>query len=213
MVTTLLSILWLLVPTEPPLTVVDWFLPIAARDRQSLDAVRLTGIGAFGRFRAARPSVAAHLHTGADFMRPTNDYANSPVYPAAAGKVISFREDGPFTKVVIEHLLPHGEKCWTVYEHLQNLRIALGQTVSPTQPIGRFMTRAELDRYGWQFDHLHFEVLKTNPQRQKVNDKNPNWQFSTYTLICTTPELLGLHYENPLAFFQTVWKPSAANKP
>lgn len=34
------------------------------------------------------------------------------------------------------------------------------------------MNTQELNTYGWQFDHVHFEILKIKPQPLKVTNRN-----------------------------------------
>ena len=82
---------------------IEWYIPINTENRQSLEKVQLSSIGPFGLLRQARPGIPAHLHTGVDLKRPNNNYINEPVFPAAKGKVISFRDDGPYAQIIIQH--------------------------------------------------------------------------------------------------------------
>lgn len=165
-----------------------------------MDSVRLTKIGGFGLLRRARPGVPAHLHTGADISRPSANYRDEPVYPVARGRVVSLRDDGPFAQIIIEHLSPDGARLWTVYEHVAGIRCALGDTVSPDRPMARFMDRRELDRHGWQFDHLHLELLRVAPPPRPANPRLPFCRYMTYGLTCYTREELEARYLDPLLF-------------
>lgn len=100
-----------------------WYLPIGVTDRQSTDGIELTAIGTFGKMRKARPGIPAHHHTGVDFKRPNNNYTDEPIYPAAKGKVISMRDDGPYAQIIIEHTMADSVKLWTVYEHVAGITI------------------------------------------------------------------------------------------
>ncbi len=171
-----------------------WRLPVDCH----LDSVRLTSIGAFGLLRKARPGVPAHLHAGVDLARPSRNYRDEPVYPATAGVVVSLRDDGPFAQLIVEHTLPDKSKLWTVYEHLAGIRCALGDTVSPAEPIARFMNRSELDRHGWQFDHLHLEIMKVPPRPRRPDLRLPLCRYLTYGLTCYTREDLESKYLDPL---------------
>lgn len=177
-------------------------LPVDVNDRTSLDAISLTEIGEFGIIRKARPSIPAHHHTGIDIQRPEPDYQN-PVYifPIAHGTVISKREDGPFAQLIIEHNLG-SNVFWTVYEHIGGIQAGLHQEVYPQEPIARFYTRNELDTYGWQFDHFHFEVLKTRPYEITPSTKTPERHFSSYTLVCYDTTALDRYFYNPLEFLE-----------
>ncbi len=134
-----------------------WFTPVAAEDRSVWSALELTPIGAFGHIRPARPQVPAHLHTGIDIMRPQDNYTDEPVFPTFPGTVISKRDDGPYAQVIIEHALPDRRSIWTVYEHVAGIAVSVGDSVNPDDPIARFMNEPELDRHGWQFNHVHKE--------------------------------------------------------
>ncbi len=185
--------------------IIKWYLPINTKNRKSLENVQLTSIGQFGLKRAARPGIPAHLHTGADFKRPNNNYVNEPIFPAAKGKVISLRDDGPFAQIIIQHTLPDSNHIWTVYEHIAGIQTKLNHSVDPLHPIARFMTRNELDRYGWQFDHVHFEIMKTKPKPRRPDKKRPFLHYGTYSLVCFNQSILDKYYFSPLEFFSLKW--------
>jgi len=163
-----------------------------------LRGVRLTGIGMFGVMRKARPSIPAHFHAGIDIRRPNNDYDNEPVFPAGPGVVISKRDDGAFSQLIIEHRLGDGRSIWTVYEHIAHITVSVGDTVFANKPIARFLDTRELDSLGWQFDHLHFEVMKRKPYSLKPSPQTPQRLCGTYSLECFTLEKLHETYYNPL---------------
>lgn len=176
-------------------------LPIDVLNRKSFAELHLTEIGAFGLMRKARPPIVAHYHTGIDIMRPNNNYGHNPIYPIAAGIVISKREDGPFAQLIIEH---HSDQTtfWTVYEHIAVIKVDIYDRVHEETPIARFMNKVELNKHGWQFDHVHLEILKVPPTKLNPNDKTPNRHFNSHTLICYTNEQLHRYYYHPLEFFK-----------
>ncbi|MCJ7547186.1 MAG: M23 family metallopeptidase [Deltaproteobacteria bacterium] len=183
----------------------DWFLPISGKDRTTWKSVKFTHIGSYGLTRKARPGIPEHLHTGVDIKRPRSNYENEPVLPAAKGTVISMRDDGPFAQVIIEHKLPNENIVWTVYEHIAGITVTVGNIVSPRKPIARFMNKEELNRYGWQFDHVHFEVLKVRPRALKPTDKTSLSFFGTYSLECYTASDLKKYYYDPILFMEIRW--------
>ncbi|MEP1094776.1 MAG: hypothetical protein ABJG78_06670 [Cyclobacteriaceae bacterium] len=180
----------------------EFLLPIQTMDRQNVNSVHLSQIGSFGVERVARPRVAKHLHTGIDIQRPVQDYSKDQfIYPIAHGVVISKRTDGPFAQLILEHEI-NGLVFWTVYEHIADIQVELFQKVGPKEPIARFFYGVELDKIGWQFDHFHFEVLKKRPTELKVNSKNPERLFNSYTLSCSDKDTLDQHFYNPLHFLE-----------
>ncbi len=182
-----------------------WYLPINTPNRQSWEHVRLTQIGAFGLLRKARPNVPAHYHTATDFMRLDDNYDNEPIFPAARGRVISQRDDGPFAQLIVEHVSTSNDTLWTVYEHIAGLTVVVGDTADPFIPIGRFMTKTELHKYGWQFDHLHFEIMKQRPKPLQPAKKTPMRLFKVYNLECYKKSDLEKYYHAPQEFLHECW--------
>ncbi|MCP3901695.1 MAG: M23 family metallopeptidase, partial [Desulfobacteraceae bacterium] len=152
--------------------IVDCFLPIGVENRQLWESVQLTSIGKFGELRKARSNIPAHYHTGIDIKRPNGNYENEYIFPIMYGKIISIRDDGPYAQIIIEHQNDQGT-VWSVYEHIAEIKGAVGDSVNPYYPIARFMNKNELEQYGWQFDHLHFEILKIRPRHLKPNANTP----------------------------------------
>ncbi|MBN1559847.1 peptidoglycan DD-metalloendopeptidase family protein [candidate division KSB1 bacterium] len=184
----------------------EWYLPIQAPDRQSLDNVELTRIGPYGLLRAARPGIPAHLHTGVDLKRPHDNYVDEPIFAATKGQVISLRDDGPYAQIIIQHTLADSTRLWTVYEHVAGIQVTLHESVEPRRPIARFMMRDELDRYGWQFDHVHFEVMRVKPKPRMPDQTRPFLHYGTYCLVCYTQADLDEKYYDPLQFLQRQWR-------
>ncbi|MDR1225937.1 MAG: M23 family metallopeptidase [Prevotellaceae bacterium] len=177
------------------------FLPINAANRHDASTIQLTEIGAFGILRKARPGVPAHYHTGIDVKRPNGDYDFNPVYPVAEGVVISKRTDGPYANLIIEHTMS-GKKIWSLYEHIAGINVGVGDRVGPTLPVARFMNRNELNRYGWQFDHFHLEILKVQPLRLQPTAQTPERFYNSYSLVCYTKNDLEKYYHNPMLFLR-----------
>lgn len=177
----------------------EYLLPVDSDNRRNVNYLELTEIGEFGAFRKDRPGIPAHFHTGIDIKRPANNYNNEPVYSIFNGTVISKREDGPYAQLIIEH--ESKIKFWTVYEHIAGIKVELFEQVTPNKPIARYMNQNELNEYGWQFDHFHFEILKVPPTRLK-NNRNPERLFASFTLVCFTIEELNEYFYDPIIFLR-----------
>jgi murein DD-endopeptidase MepM/ murein hydrolase activator NlpD len=182
----------------------DLCLPVRTPNRKSLSTLSLTRIGEFGLLRKSRPTVPAHYHTGIDIRRPANNYPDEPIFPICDGIVISKRQDGPYAQLIIEHNNP---PCWSVYEHVAGIKVNLNDHVNPDSPIARFMNKTELNKYGWQFDHFHLEILRIRPVKLAADPKNPERKFSSYTLVCYTKDDLDRYYFNPIEFFRDQLRP------
>jgi len=178
-----------------------YYLPIKTTDRLSIHSISLTSIGEFGMLRKERPGIPSHFHTGIDIKRPTSNFQDEPIFPIYDGVVISIRKDGPYAQIIIEH--GSSLKFWTVYEHVAGIKVRLYEQVTPNLPIARFMNTNELNKYGWQFDHFHFEILKTKPLKLEIDNSNPERRYSSYSLTCLTSEGLNKYFYNPIEFLKT----------
>ena len=108
-------------------------------------------------------------------------------------------------RIIIEHR-EQNTKTWTVYEHISGIRVNAGDEVRPDRPIARFMNTDELNKYGWKFDHLHFEVMKMPPVKLKPLAANPQRFFNSYGLVCYSEKDLEEHYYDPLRFLSEHFK-------
>lgn len=183
----------------------EWHLPILVENRQSWFDVQLTGIGHFGHYRPPRPGIPEHLHTAIDLKRPSDDYCNEPIFSIAKGTVISFRDDGPYAQIIIEHVREN-DTLWSVYEHLGAVEVYIGQRVDENRRIGRFMNRTQLDRYGHHFDHVHLEIMKVHPPKRQPHPTQENLLYGTYALVCYTRRDLHYYYHAPHSFFTEQWR-------
>jgi murein DD-endopeptidase MepM/ murein hydrolase activator NlpD len=180
----------------------QWYIPAAYKNVSEIDSVQLTTIGKFGLMRKARPGIPRHCHTGIDILRPDADYNRQPIYPSHAGKIISLRNDGPYAQIIIEHIVQN-DTLWTVYEHLVALNEAVGDTVTPLQPIARYFNQAELKKYGRQFDHFHFEIMKKRPLAAEPTKALPGRLYKTWALVCYNQKQLLERMENPVEFLRS----------
>ena len=181
----------------------DYYLPINSYNRTELSILQLTKIGSFGKERKMRPGIPAHLHTGIDIKRPTQNYNNEPILSIGEGIVISMRDDGPYAQIIIEHT-NNDAMFWTVYEHIAGIEVGVGDLVDENTEIARYMSKSELNKYGWQFDHFHFEILKVPPIKVKPSTTQPQRMFKTYNLICYTFEDLDNYYFDPIEFLEDI---------
>jgi Peptidase family M23 len=178
-----------------------FYLPINCYDRTEISTIQLTAIGNFGEKRKMRPGIPAHFHTGIDIKRPNPNYEDEPIFAIGEGRVISLRNDGPYAQIIIEHY-HNGNLFWVEYEHIAGIEIGVGDFVDENMVISRFMNKSELNKYGWQFDHFHFEILKEQPLRAKPRESQAQHFFSTYNLVCYTYDDLNSKYYDPLQFLK-----------
>jgi len=170
---------------------------------KNISTIQLTEIGQFGLKRKARANVPEHYHTGIDIKRPGNNYNHEPIFPVAEGRVISKRTDGPYANLIIEHIIDE-KTVWSLYEHIAGIKVSVGDWVKSSTPIARFMNREELNKYGWQFDHFHLEILKMKPLPLRPTEKHPERLYNAYSLVCYSMDELNHYYYNPILFLKGI---------
>ena len=91
----------------------------------------------------------------------------SPVEAANAGRVVFTGPNGIYGNTVI---LDHGLGLFTLYAHLSEIAVQVGQTVNPGQPLGR---TGETGLAGG--DHLHFATLVHGVYVTPLEWWDPHW--------------------------------------
>lgn len=137
-----------------------WKLPLKTVDRQDWSTVRLEPDAHFKSLRAPFGPVKLHYHTGIDLQNGSVIEPGEPVYAIAAGKVIAIEDPPPQRKIVIEHVLPDENRIWSVYYHIIGEQVQVGDRVDTETIIARIMNASELDTYGWEYNHVHLEIMK-----------------------------------------------------
>ena len=180
--------------TNQPIATV-WKLPLNTIDRQDWSTVYLEPDAYFKNLRAPFGTVKLHYHTGMDLQNRAAVNPGEPVYAIAAGKVIAIEDPPPQRRITIEHLLPNGDKVWSVYIHIIDEQVKVGDIVDSETVIARLMNAAELERYGKEYDHVHLEIMKKKP---------PNFinfdQRKTFT--CYSEQQVDDYFYNPEEFLK-----------
>ena len=158
----------------------EWKLPINTVDRSDWSTVTLEHDAHFKALRAPFDSVKLHFHTGVDLQNGKDIQAGEPVYAIAAGKVIAIEDPPPQRRITIEHLLPNRRKVWSVYIHIIDEKVKVGDTVNSETAIAQLMNTAELEYYGWDYNHVHLEIMKQLPPF--VAEFYQRKTFSCYTI-------------------------------
>ena len=124
-------------------------------------AAPVPGATVTGTFGEARPS---HTHTGIDYAAPMG----TPIDAAAGGRVIAAGPAGGYGNRVI---VDHGNGITTLYAHLSNIGVKIGDTLRQGQVLGKVGMTG--DATG---PHLHFEVrnggVPVNPLDWLANTLN-----------------------------------------
>lgn len=88
-------------------------------------------------------------HQGVDIASPQG----TPIYAAGAGEVILAQEKGERGKVIVIKHLWQGKQLYTVYAHLESIKVAVGAQVAEGQQIATMGS-------SWNSTgpHLHFQI-------------------------------------------------------
>ncbi|NOZ60214.1 MAG: M23 family metallopeptidase [Calditrichaeota bacterium] len=172
-----------------------WKLPLKTTDRQDLSAIYLEPDAGFKARRPSYDGIPVHLHTGVDLQINAPGGPGEPIYAIAAGQVVQIADQPPLRRIVIKHKLLRGGFVWSVYLHVIDEKVAVGDRVTAETVIARRLNKYELDYFGWKYNHLHLEIMKSPPL--SVTDA-----LRRKSYICRTEEEVDRYFVDPLLFFR-----------
>lgn len=184
--------------TDQPIASI-WKLPLNTTDRQDWSTVFLEPDAHFKMLRAPFELVKLHYHTGIDLQNGSAEITGEPVYAIAAGKVISIEDPPPQRRITIEHLLPNDEKVWSIYIHIIDEKVKVGDIVDSETVIASLMNVAELEMYGQEYNHVHLEIMKKIPLYCAEFQKRK-------TFTCYTEQEVDEYFYNPEEFLKGQFK-------
>jgi hypothetical protein len=191
--------------TDQPIATV-WKLPLNTLDRQDWSTVSFERDAYFKNLRAPFGTVKLHYHTGIDLQNGAMKSSGEPVYAIATGKVIAIEDPPPQRRITIQHLLPNGEKVWSIYIHIIDEKVNVADIVDSETVIARLMNAAELEGYGQEYDHVHLEIMKKMPPY--FVDFN---QRKTFT--CYSSQQVDEYFYNPEEFLKNHFRKQTIHSP
>jgi murein DD-endopeptidase MepM/ murein hydrolase activator NlpD len=163
----------------------DFYSPFEECDRKSLKALKHRLTGSYAEYR--RSYQAGHLHAGIDLKGAFDE----TIYAVGYGQVHLIFREFPHQSVVVKHLLPDGSLLYSVYTHVQDVRVQVGQRVSKDTSLARLFNRIELTQANFGTpNHLHLEIRKSFADRGRAS-------YSSLTL-----DDLNTFCKDPLEFFK-----------
>jgi murein DD-endopeptidase MepM/ murein hydrolase activator NlpD len=130
----------------------------------------------------ARPSARRDRH-----QRPLE----APVYAIGKGRVHLVFREFPHLTVAVEHTLPDGSVLYSMYVHVMDVKVAVGDEVDETTVLACLFDAEELAKADFATaNHLHFEI------RSSLDDGG--WASAS----SMTLEALDRCCRDPLAFFR-----------
>jgi len=142
-------------------------------------------IGRYGDYR--KSSIRGHKHSGIDIKGNFNE----PVYSIGKGVVTCIFRYFPNKTIYIRHQDVRGTTFYSVYIHVEDIRVHIGEKVTENTIIGRLFNPKELGRSNFGTPpHLHFEI------RHNTVDKG------NATFTCMTIRELNNYCMDPIMFFR-----------
>ncbi len=163
----------------------DFYSPFEEHDRKSLKALKLRLTGSYAEYR--RSYKPGHLHAGIDLKGAFNE----TIYAVGRGQVHRIFREFPHRSIVVKHFLPDESLLYSVYTHVQDVKVQVGQLVSKDTPLARLFNKTELTQANFgTSNHLHLEIRKSSADRGRAS-------YSSMSL-----DDLNTFCEDPIEFFR-----------
>ncbi len=131
----------------------SFFCPIGKNRTLRISQIEQNIIGYFGDRRVS--NVYGHKHAGIDIK---GSYGES-VYPITKGKVVKIFRDFPNKTICIKHFNNFGDIFYSMYIHLEDIQVSIGDYVYESTYLGRIFNIHELEESEFETEpHLHLEI-------------------------------------------------------
>jgi murein DD-endopeptidase MepM/ murein hydrolase activator NlpD len=142
----------------------EFFSPYHETDRKSLKMIERRVTGIYGEYR--RSYIPGHFHAGLDLK---GDFKEK-IYAIGFGWVVQIFRQYPHRSIVIEHHLPDGNILYSMYVHVEDIQVRIGDWVDENTPLARLFSEEELERADFgTANHLHLEIRKTLADRGRAS--------------------------------------------
>jgi murein DD-endopeptidase MepM/ murein hydrolase activator NlpD len=142
----------------------DFFSPFLETDRKDLGLVKKRITGIYGEYR--RSYKPGHHHAGLDLKGNFNEN----VYAIGFGWIVQIFRQFPHRSVVVEHHLPDGRILYSMYVHVEDIQVQIGDWVDENTPLARLFNKEELEKADFGTpNHLHLEIRKTLADRGRAS--------------------------------------------
>jgi murein DD-endopeptidase MepM/ murein hydrolase activator NlpD len=143
-------------PPTSKLICKEFSSPFNDSNRKSFGSVTRRLIGSYGEYRKSyKPG---HLHAGIDLKGSFRE----TVCAIGCGQVYLNFRDFPHRTVIVKHHLPDGHLLFSVYTHVEQVEVNIGDWVDEQTPLARLFNEDELKRANFgTSNHLHLEIRKS----------------------------------------------------
>jgi murein DD-endopeptidase MepM/ murein hydrolase activator NlpD len=130
-----------------------FYSPFDDSDRTSFSSVQNRLIGRYGEYR--RSYKPGHLHAGVDLK---GSYSET-VFAIGRGQVYQIFREFPHKSVIVKHSLQDGDFLFSVYTHVEDIKVVAGDWVDEQTPLARLFNQYELEQADFGTpNHLHLEI-------------------------------------------------------
>lgn len=159
----------------------DFFSPFDDLDRKNFRMLKNRVVAVYGEYRKSyKPG---HHHAGIDLGGGFNE----TVYAIGRGRVLRIFRTSPHKTVIIKHYLPDKKFLYSVYTHVKDNKVKVGDWVDEKTALARLFDQDELISAGFGTpNHLHLEIRKSFADRGRASYAS----MSMYTLnrFCKDPQ-------------------------
>lgn len=142
----------------------DFFSPYNEPDRKSFSTLQNRVIAVYGEFR--RSYRAGHHHAGLDLEGRFNE----TVYAIGRGRIYRIFRTSPHKTIIIKHYLPKRKFLYSVYTHVEDIKVNVGDWVDEKTALARLFSQDELKSADFGTpNHLHLEIRKSFADRGRAS--------------------------------------------
>jgi len=159
----------------------EFFSPFPEPDRKNFRMLKNRIVGVYGEFRRSyRPG---HHHAGLDL----EGWFNETVYSIGRGRVVRIFRTSPHQTIIIKHYLPDEKFLYSVYTHVEGIRVKIGDWVDENTALARLFNQTELEAADFGTpNHLHLEIRKSFADRGRAS--YASMSMEELNRFCTDPE-------------------------
>lgn len=125
-----------------------FFSPFNEPERCKYQNIEKRCFSGYGEYRSSE--IKGHKHSGIDLRGKLSEN----VYPIGVGKVYAVLWSFPYLAVVIIHPLPKDEFVYSLYLHIEDIRVKVGDWVDENTIIARLFNSEEFNESRYKQSHF-----------------------------------------------------------
>jgi murein DD-endopeptidase MepM/ murein hydrolase activator NlpD len=167
---------------------VKFFSPFIEQDRHKYQTIVNRCFSEYGEYRSS--NVKGHKHAGIDLRGKLNE----KIYPIGAGQVYDIIWTFPNLAIAIIHPLSNDEYIYSLYVHIEDIQVKIGDWVDENTVIARLFDSDEFKKSDFKTVHLHLEIRKSMDDKGRASISSMN--INDLNKYCVNPkEFLKKHLE------------------